>query len=107
MRPYLTTMLALAVSMTAMAQSPLFSVSKTAPRAATLDAKDTQGLHLNEAAFRRIRAERPQSIRIELAMPNGETCHHGVGGVQQCLGRLFHRTSNTERQVQEAYSPAS
>ena len=73
MRLYLTTMLALAVSGTAMAQTPLFNVSKTAPRPATLDAKDTQGLHLNEAAFRRIRAEQPQTIRLELAMPNGET----------------------------------
>ena len=73
MRLHLTTMLALAVSWTAMAQTPLFNVSKTAPRAATFDAKDTQGLHLNEAAFRRIRAERPQTIHFELAMPNGET----------------------------------
>ena len=73
MRLFLTTLLALAISMTALAQSPLFNASKTAPRPATVDAKDTQGLRLNEAAFRRIRAERPQSIRLELAMPDGET----------------------------------
>ena len=29
------------------------------PRAATLDAKATQGLRMNEVAFQRIRAERP------------------------------------------------
>ena len=106
MRLLLTTMLALAVSMTALAQSPLFNASKTAPRAATMDAKDTQGLRLNEAAFRRIRAERPQSIRLELTMPNGETAVTEWESFCNVTADFTVGRQTAEGLVQETYFPS-
>ena len=105
MRLLLTTMLALAVSMTAGAQSPLFQASKTAPRAATLDAKDTQGLHLNEATFRRIRTERPSSLRIELAMPHGETVITEWVAFSNLSADFSIGRQTVNGSVQEAYCP--
>ena len=71
MRFLLVSFLALTTFFDAFGQAPLFVASKTSPRKATLDAKATQGLRMNEVVFRRIRTERPPSIQIELAMPNG------------------------------------
>ena len=71
MRVLLVSIMTLFASFGAFGQASLFEASKSLRRSATLHAEETQGLRMNEAVFRRIRAERSPSIQIELAMPNG------------------------------------